>query len=92
MENLIGPVWAVTDKETMKEFSLPVQARNVLNDKGISENLWYEEVVPHKSVFHMVIITPDEVNELDPYLDGKVVQFGADASIGYGLCKVTKLN
>ncbi len=92
MEHLIGPVWAVTDKETMKEFSLPVQARNVLNEKGISENLWYEEVVPHKSLFHMVIITPDEVNELDPYLDGKVVQFGADASIGYGLCKVSKLN
>ena len=91
MEKLIGSNWAVTDKETMKEFSLPVQARNVLDEKGISENLWYEEVVPHKSIFHLVIVTSEEENLLNPYLDGKVIQFGADASIGYGLCKITKI-
>ncbi len=92
MKKLIGDNWALTDCETLKEFSLPVQARNVLDENGISENLWYEEVVPHESVFHMILITPDETNELDKYLNGQIIQFGADASIGYGLCKVTKLS
>lgn len=91
MKTLIGEKWALTDSKTLEEFSLPVQARNVLDENGISKNLWYEEVVPHKSIFHLILITPDENNELDSYINEKIIQFGADASIGYGLCKVKRL-
>lgn len=87
---LIGGNWALLTDDEFKNFDLPVQARNVLKD-GKSMNLWYEEIVPHKSIFYISILTPGEVNELDPYINQKVVQFGADASIGYGYCSLTKV-
>lgn len=77
-------------EEEFKAISLPVLARNVLNN-GISKNLWYEEVVPHESIFVFPAISEDE-NLLDMFastIDGKIVQFGGNASIGYGLCKVS---
>ena len=77
--------------DNLKYESLPVIARNKLDENGISQNLWYEEYVPHHSVFYMIIITPDEDNKLDDLIKGKVVQFGADASIGYGLMKIEKI-
>lgn len=92
MTALLGEKWALASSKTLEQCALPVQARNVLKENGTSDNLWYEEVVPHKSIFHMIIITPKEENLLDSYIDGKIIQFGADASIGYGLCKVKKLN
>lgn len=71
---------------------LPVNVRNHL-DNGISTNLWYEEVVPHGSLFAFPIVATDTnadvLDELYLALDGQVVQFGAGASIGYGLCKLT---
>lgn len=92
MTALLGEKWALASSKTLEQCALPVQARNVLKENGTSDNLWYEEVVPHKSIFHMIIITPKEENLLDSYINGKIIQFGADASIGYGLCKVKKLN
>lgn len=77
---------------------LPVTARNQLNH-GKSENLWYEEIVPHKSVFWFAVLydggAKEEIlKEFDKRLlenGGKtIIQFGADASIGDGLCLVTK--
>ena len=40
----------VMGKEDFDKLSLPVMARNHL-ENGISDNLWYEEVVPYKSIF-----------------------------------------
>ncbi|MBR5597141.1 MAG: hypothetical protein IKW30_07020 [Lachnospiraceae bacterium] len=78
--------------EEFRKISLPVLARNKLND-GKSVNLWYEEVVPHKSLFAFVVLAEDSAKEtLDLFkktIDGKIVQFGGNASIGYGLCKVS---
>lgn len=68
--------------------SLPIIARNCL-DNGESVNLWYEQVLPSKSILGAIIQT-DEENDLD-ILDGKVIQIGANATIGYGYCKFTKL-
>ncbi|TWS95557.1 RAMP superfamily CRISPR-associated protein [Streptococcus sp. sy018] len=74
------------------EYDLPVIARNVLDEQGISKNLWYEEVVPHKSLFYFTVVsTINDTNLLDCFelvVKDKVIQFGANASIGYGLCKV----
>lgn len=72
------------------EVSLPVIARNHL-DQGKSTNLWYEEVVPHKSLFTFAVIA-DESPVLERFtetVENQVIQFGGNASIGYGLCKAT---
>lgn len=68
---------------------LPVIARNYL-DNGISKNLWYEEVVPRESVFVACFQAPDDI--LAKGLDGKVVQLGGNATVGYGFCLFTKIH
>lgn len=70
------------------EYDLPVISRNYLVNKE-SKNLWYEEVVPHNSVFYTIIITPDDDMKLD--LSG-IIQIGGHASIGCGYTRFTKLN
>jgi CRISPR-associated protein Cmr4 len=70
--------------------NLPVIARNAL-DNGISQNLWYEEVVPRQSVF-VACIQGVENSELANALDNKVVQVGGNATVGYGYCQFTLLN
>ncbi len=75
------------------EIALPVLARNCLDDGGVSKNLWYEEVVPHESVFFFPVLADkldrDFLRDFREAVEGKIVQFGGNASIGYGLCKVT---
>lgn len=68
-------------------YALPVMARNCLVEGR--ENLWYEEVVPHGSVLYFGIVYPDGAPEL-AFPD--VVQFGGNASIGCGYCKITKIS
>ncbi|MDO4691929.1 MAG: RAMP superfamily CRISPR-associated protein [Porphyromonadaceae bacterium] len=72
--------------------SLPIIARNCL-DNGESKNLWYEEVVPAASCFVFFVTYPegDEATKYKEFceaLHGKIVQIGANGSIGYGFCKV----
>ena len=86
LKTVIGEKYAIV--KDFNSYSLPVIARNYL-ENGISKNLWYEEVVPHGSVFYMLIITPGEENELE--MD-EVKQIGGHASIGCGFTKFTKLN
>lgn len=89
----------VNDEEQMRAFStkLPVIARNYL-ENGQSGNLWYEEVVPRESLFSLVISYPDNESgnafftEFNNKIDGKMVQIGANASIGYGSCKFTLIS
>ena len=82
--DLLGNSFAIA--KNFDDYHLPVLARNYL-ENGISKNLWYEEVVPHDSVFTFAVIYPDnaELNFPD------VVQFGGNASIGCGYCKISKL-
>ena len=82
----------IMKKEDFDKLSLPVMARNHL-ENGISQNLWYEEIVPHKSIFCITVLAENEsvIKHFTDFVDGKVVQFGGNASIGYGLCKVTVL-
>lgn len=81
------------DNSCYEKYGLPVIARNSV---GEQTNLWYEEVVPHKSIFYFAVVA--STSEADSLLDvftesvrGKIIQFGANASVGYGLCKVIKV-
>jgi len=80
------------DDATFRKISLPVLARNKL-DNGKSVNLWYEEVVPHKSLFSFVVLAEDSdkalLDRFVAVVQNQIVQFGGNASIGYGLCKVS---
>jgi CRISPR-associated protein Cmr4 len=85
--------FAFVDDEKFGNYAkkLPVIARNYL-ENGISQNLWYEEVVPHQSVFVTYIAASENYfNEFDKELNNGVIQIGANASIGYGLCKFSKI-
>ena len=84
-------VYLLPDEE-FRKISLPVLARNKL-DNGKSVNLWYEEVVPHKSLFTFAVLAEDAdgdlLKEFVAVVNNQIIQFGGSASIGYGLCKVT---
>jgi CRISPR/Cas system CMR subunit Cmr4 (Cas7 group RAMP superfamily) len=72
--------------------ALPVIARNHL-ENGISQNLWYEEIVPHKTLFLTFIgLTDTFRDDFEAALEADLIQVGANATIGYGLCKFSKVN
>lgn len=90
---LIDSECAVVGDSVLRDLPLPVLARNQLDD-GISKNLWYEQVVPHKSIFTFAVSSDDKkaLNALERGLEQNCyVQFGGNASIGYGLCKVERI-
>ena len=81
------------DNSCYEKYGLPVIARNSV---GEQTNLWYEEVVPHKSIFYFAVVvsTSESDSLLDVFTESvrdKIIQFGANASVGYGLCKVIKV-
>jgi len=76
--------------------SLPVIARNKIGKDGTSENLFYEEVLPRRSKLWFMLGFDKNINsklefekKLESKLTSDLIQFGGNASIGYG---VTKLN
>lgn len=99
--DFLGENLALFDDEDFKALSLPVLARNYL-EEGVSKNLWYEEVVPKKSKFYFVIAKPTNIDNADykeniakyeaRFDNTTNVQFGANKSIGYGLSKVQKVS
>ncbi len=86
LKDIIGESYAIAAK--INDYDLPVVARNQL-DNGESKNLWYEEVVPHGSVFYTIIITQENEMELDL---SDIIHIGAHETIGCGFTKFTKLN
>jgi CRISPR-associated protein Cmr4 len=71
---------------------LPVIARNTIED-GTSQNLWYEQVVPHQSIFLTFIAGSGTLlDKFESTLKSTVVQIGGNATIGYGLCKFYKIS
>lgn len=77
-------------KRVCGENKLPVMARNHLED-GKSTNLWYEEIVPRKSVFYCFVAETDTQNVFFDDNFKKPMQIGANASIGYGLVTFNKV-
>jgi CRISPR-associated protein Cmr4 len=88
----------IADSKFAANCTLPVLARNKL-DNGESKNVWYEEIVPHKSVFYLFILIPtqSECNAAKEAFNqlvakpGTFVQFGGNATIGEGYCKVEEV-
>jgi len=74
-------------------YDLPVIARNKINEKTkTSENLWYEEYVPHGSAFYLIVLTPDSYDKetmLQVIPNSSIIQFGGNASVGYGYCRMS---
>lgn len=74
---------------------LPVIARNSL-ENGQSENLWYEEIVPRQTRFYFFIAVPNHLAEyyrenFENRITEQVIQIGANATVGYGYCKISKI-
>jgi CRISPR-associated protein Cmr4 len=86
-----GKPFALT--KSLRDYALPVLARNQL-EKGISQNLWYEELVPHQSVFYFAVLVPKDDKHFDAFkkcVEGTTVQLGGNASIGYGYTTVAEV-
>jgi CRISPR-associated protein Cmr4 len=86
---------AIFSDELFKEIcehSLPVIARNKIGDEGTSENLFYEEVLPRRSRLWFMLGFDENIsinNEFEKKLFSDLIQFGANASIGYGVTKIS---
>ena len=76
-------------KELCDDDNLPIIARNKL-ENGESANLWYEQILPQETVFYTIFRSDKPL--IEGILDNKIVQIGANATIGYGYCKFQKLN
>ncbi len=86
LQDVLGKFVAVA--KDLDKYPLPVVARNHL-ENGRSRNLWYEEIVPHQSVFYEIILTPTEAMDLP--LEAEPIQFGGNATIGCGYIRIKKL-
>jgi len=57
-------------------------------ENGQSANLFYEEVVPRETRFGFKI----QASGIDSYFDTIAdIQIGANATVGYGFCSLTKI-
>lgn len=75
------------------EDHLPVIARNNLT-RG-HENLWYEQVLPRFSRLYFFVMAsdrPDCLKALQESVNEKLVQIGANATVGYGYCILTPIH
>lgn len=93
VETFIGSRPALYSDSDFEELmkGMPVIARNNL-ENGISQNLWYEEIVPRQSRFYFAVM--HDGNHFDDFstkIEEGMVQIGANASVGYGFCKITKM-
>lgn len=74
-------------KNLCNDTNLPVVARN-----KVGENLWYEQIVPHKSLFSFIVIHND--THFDDFVNefkDNIVHIGANATVGYGFTKISKI-
>ena len=98
-----GHPLALMKDEVFKTITLPIITRNkIAKHADDDNNLFYEEVIPRRTVFYSYIITPDDSDIADKELESvfkdfidelkqDVIQVGANASIGYGLCEFKEL-
>lgn len=85
-QNLITDRYATFKNDVFKSLvkNLPVIARNKV---GKDKNLWYEEVVPHQTIFITFIGASTGNTGFENALVHDLIQIGGNASVGYGLCK-----
>ncbi|MGY0399562.1 MAG: type III-B CRISPR module RAMP protein Cmr4 [Ostreibacterium sp.] len=84
-----------TDFAYLAHYTLPVNARNVLNDNKTSDNLWYEEILPSETILYLGVaaeksrgnaeMTDKEVMQsFQEALADKWLQVGGNETIGMG--------
>lgn len=85
-ENLI--IFSDDDfKKLCNDTNLPVIARN-----KVGENLWYKQIVPHKSLFYFTVLhNGKNLGDFNGKLAEGIVHIGANATVGYGFTKITEL-
>lgn len=82
------------DFKYFTSYGLQINARNMLNEKTkISENLWYEEMIPSDSLFYaLLILRPGQEDELEKikalFEERPYLQVGGNETIGQGWCAV----
>lgn len=102
LASFLGENLALFSDKDFTNLDLPVLARNAL-ENGVSQNLWYEEVVPKQTRFTFIIAKPTNIDpkDYDEKIkgfenrftnEGALVQIGANKSIGYGYSKITKVS
>lgn len=94
VESLLGNSLALIPDELFRNLvndeNLPIVARNSL-ENGISQNLWYEQILPRQTRFAAMVLSPKGNTHHSFFVDElekKPVQIGANASIGYGFCEL----
>ncbi len=76
---------------------IPVLEHNKLDDYGISENKFNEEVLPYDTKMWFFISFPDTlkndptITTLITKLPDKYIQIGANASLGQGICEIEEI-
>ncbi|MEO1054715.1 MAG: type III-B CRISPR module RAMP protein Cmr4 [Bacteroidota bacterium] len=88
ISKVFGKNLVLVHNTDFRNLELPVIARNYL-ENGESKNLWYEEAVPYDTRFGVFIVQSENCEEAFNQALSNNVQIGANASIGYGLCKLT---
>ncbi len=85
---IFGDNLVIVSHEMLKmlcdENHLPIIARNNLNPEN--KNLFYEQVLPRYTRLYFFVMSNGDIN-----LDNKVVQIGANATIGYGYCQLNNI-
>lgn len=84
LKQILGEDFVIA--RSLEDYRLPVSARNALDDNKTSKNLWYEEYVPHDSIFFLTVLSPLSMDWLP---NGSIVQFGGNASVGYGFTRIS---
>lgn len=78
-------------KNYCSDAELPVISRNNL-ENGQSANLWYEQVLPKYSILAFVVMGEgDAFDDFCKELDNSYLQIGANATIGYGYCRLKEV-
>lgn len=95
LKSLLGDAAVVLSDDKFRSLAdnhhLPVIARNHL-ENGQSTNLWYEQVLPRQTRFSCTVLHPAAprlATDFDDRLTSMgLVQIGANATVGYGYCKI----
>lgn len=77
--------------------ALPVNARNVLGENKISENLWYEETIPPDALFYTLILPRNAAARpacddlLKTLVEDEFMQVGGNETVGQGWVALAKV-
>jgi len=99
-----GAPLALIKDDVFKTISLPIITRNkIAKTQEDDNNLFYEEIIPRRTIFYSYMITPSKANIADENIKNRFIDFideikkeniqiGANASIGYGLCRFEEMS